>query len=144
MVRSAVWGAQDALYALLAAQSGFTGVQVGLGRPAQDQDENVWVSGELTVWDSEYRVSGLGAKDETFTLQVSVLVTRLGGDYSKTRNRVRDLGQIVEDVIAANPTLSGTVELAQFTGGRVSESMVDERRRAVIMTMDVDCRAWLA
>jgi hypothetical protein len=143
MVRSALWNAQDALYALLGAAGTLNGAQLSLGRPTRDEPSQVWVSGETEVWNAEYAISGLGAKDETFTMRVNVQVTRLGTEYVKARDDVKELGQAVEDVIADNPTLSGTVELAQISASRLAETLTDERHRTVALQIDVSCRAWL-
>lgn len=143
MVRSKLWGAQDALYALLKADSGLASAQVSLGRPTKEENDNVWVSGEVSDWLAEYQVSGLLAKDETFALRVGILCVRLGTDYVKVRDAVKTLGQAVEDVVAANATLSGTVMLAQIRNARLEETLTDERHRAVQLTIDIECRAWL-
>lgn len=143
MVRSKLWAAQDALYALLKAEPQFGRAQLTLGTPADFQDENVWISGEVDDWTAEYAVTGLRAKDERFTLRVGIVVQRLGTTYTVPRDRVKELGQIVEDVVASNHTLNNNVELAQIMSSRLEETMMDERRRAVGMTLNVVCRAWL-
>lgn len=143
MVRSKLWDAQDELYALLDAASALNGVQVTLGRPTKEDTDSVWVSGEVSDWLAEYQVSGLAAKDETFSLRVGILCVRLGTEYVKVRNAVKALGEAVEDVVAANPTLGGTVMLAQIRNARVEETLTDERHRAVQLSIDVECRAWL-
>lgn len=144
MVRSAFWAAQDALFSLLEASGDFNDAQLSLGRPTRDEPVQVWVSGETEQWNANYVVSGLHGKDETFVLRVNVQVTRLGTDYAKVRDDVKDLAQAVEDVVAANPTLTGTVELAQINSVRLGETLADERHRTVAIQMDVSCRAWLA
>jgi hypothetical protein len=143
MVRSKLWAAQDALYALLQAEAGLARTQLTLGTPSDFQDENVWISGEVDNWTAIYAVTGLRAKDEQFTLRVGIVVQRLGNAYATPRDRAKELGQIVEDVIGANHTLSGTVELANITSARLEETMMDERRRAVGLSINVTCRAWL-
>lgn len=143
MVRSKLWAAQDALYALLGAASALDAAQVTIGRPTKDDTDNVWVSGEVSDWLAEYQVSGLKAKDETFVLRVVVLAVRLGTDYVKVRDVVKAYGQAVEDVVGDNATLSGTVMLAQIRNARIEETLTDERHRAVQLTIDIECRAWL-
>lgn len=143
MVRSKLWAAQDALYDLLKADGDLAPAQVTLGRPTKEETDSVWVSGEVSDWLAEYQVSGLAAKDETFALRVGILCVRLGTEYVKCRDAVKALGEAVEDVIAANPTLSDTVMLAQIRNARVEETLTDERHRAVQLTIDVECRAWL-
>lgn len=143
MVRSRLWDAQTALYDLIKASPDLSGVQVTYGSPLRMEPENLWIGGQVDEWSARYEVSGLGAKDETFTLRVSIAVVRLGDDYLKPRDRVRQLGEVVEDLIAANRRLSNTVELATIERVQLEDAMTDERHRGVGMTMFVSCRAWL-
>lgn len=143
MVRSKFWGAQDALYNLLKNSPALADSQVTYGSPLRLEDENIWVHGATDDWASSYQVSGLRAKDERFTLRVSIAVVRLGDDYLKPRDRVRALGEAVEDLIAGDRTLGGTCELAYIERVALEDSMTDERHRAVGMTLFVACRAWL-
>lgn len=147
MVKSKLWDVQDALYSIIAAAVGPTlhprEGQVTLGNPTGDlMPENVWVSGQVDDWTTDHRVSGLGAKDETFVLKVSVAVVRLGTEYLKARQRAQEIAQDVEDAIAANPKLNNTCELAKITSFRLEDSLVDERRRGVGITLFVTCRTW--
>jgi hypothetical protein len=143
MVRSKLWAAQDALFTLLDASAGLGDASVTLGRPPADEGDQVWVSGEVDLWSAEYAVSGLGAKDESFTLQVRIRVNRVGTTYTTVRDVARDYGRAVEDVIAANPTLSGTVMLANISNVRLEDALLDERTRGCALVIDVACRAWL-
>lgn len=144
MVRSKLWAAQDALYALLGASSGLSGADLYLGRPVSDEGRDlVWINGEVDQWSAEYQLSGLGAKNETFTLQVRIRVARPGATYTTSRDVCKAYGQAVEDVIADNHTLSGTVMLAQIANVRLEDTMVDERTRAVYLVIEVTCQAWL-
>lgn len=143
---SKLWDAQDALYALVSdavtlhPREG----QVTLGNPIGDLlPENVWVSGQVDDWTTDYRVSGLGAKDETFTLRVSIAVIRLGTEYLTARDRVNEIAQTIEQALHANPTLSNTVMLAKISSFRLEDTLVDERRRGVGLNIYVTCQAWL-
>lgn len=144
---SKLWEAQDALFSIV--QSAVSvhprEGQVTLGNPTGDPlPENVWVSGQVDDWNTDYRVSGLGAKDETFVLRVSVVVIRLGTEYIKARQRVEELSQSIEQAIHAHPTLQDTVMLAKITSFRLEDSLVDERRRGVGLNIYVTCQAWLS
>lgn len=143
MVRSRLWAAQEALYDLLKASSGLADSQVTYGAPLRFEDENIWVHGSVEDWNANYQVSGLTAKDESFTLRVSIAVVRLGDEYLKPRDRVKALGEVVEDIIATHRTLGGTCELAVIERVVMEDSMTDERHRAVGITLYVKCRAWL-
>lgn len=144
-MRSALWEAQDALYAAI---SGATfpdrEIQIALGRPATLERDAVWVSGEVDSWQADHRVSGLQAKDETFTLRVYVYSVRLG-NYVDARNRVKALAQVVEDTIYGDHTLDGTVMLSTIERGGMAEAvMEDGRRRQVLLTLYVNCSAFIS
>lgn len=144
MVRSKLWAAQDALYDVVsdAVKLGRDG-QVVLGSPLELMTENVWVSGEVDEWTSDWRVSGLQAKDESFTLRVSIAVKDLGTEYRPTRQRVQQIGQQVEDAIIANPTLNGICELAKVTSFRLEDALMEDRERGVGLNIYVTCQTWL-
>lgn len=143
-MRSALWDAQDALYGRLSrAVFPDRNVQVSLGRPSNLEADAVWVSGEVDTWNAEHRVSGLKTKDEQFTLRVYCYAVKLGG-YTDARNRVRALAQVVEDTVYADHTLDGTVMLATIDRGGMAEAIMDDgRRRQVLLTMYVNCSAYV-
>lgn len=144
MVRSKLWAAQDALFSIVenAVTLGRDG-QITLGSPLELMAENVWVSGEVDDWQTNYRVSGLGSKDEEFTLRVSIACAHLGTDYRDTRLRVEALGQEIEDAIAADHTLAGTCELAVVSSFRLEDSLMGDRTRGVGLNIYVRCTTWL-
>lgn len=144
MVRSKLWDCQDALYALVnnAVSLGKHG-QVTLGNPPELMPENIWVSGQVDDWNTDWKVSGLGAKDEDFVLRISIAVIGLSADYLEARQRVEELGQDIEDAISADPTLGGLAQLAKITSFRLEDTMVDERHRGVGLNMYVSVRTWL-
>lgn len=144
MVRSKLWDCQDALYALVnnAVNLGKHG-QVTLGNPAEFMPENVWVSGQVDDWNTDWKVSGLGAKDEDFVLRVSIAIIGLSTDYREARQRVEELAKDIEDAISADPTLGGLAQLAKITSFRLEDTMVDERHRGVGLNIYVSVRTWL-
>ncbi|CAB4218386.1 hypothetical protein UFOVP1608_25 [uncultured Caudovirales phage] len=141
-MNSNLFATQDAFKTLLSASTDLTGVPIHLGTPLKISDlkEVVWVSGEVEDWVQEYRVSGLQATDETFVIRVHCLVT-VTGNYVAARDRAKTLLQAVEDVVASNRTLSGTVVLAKVTNLALEEARADERRHQVLATLYVNCRA---
>lgn len=145
MVKSKLWDAQEALYNLVAGAVTLhpRESQVTIGNPTDLVVENVWVSGQVDDWNMDHRVSGLGSKDEEFTLRVSIAVKNLGPDYLPARNRVREIAQDVEDAIAGNPHLGGIAELAKITSMKLEDTMLDERHRAVGISLFVSVRTWL-
>lgn len=138
-----LFAAQDALLAALRASLA-GGVPVTLGAPAEKQQTHVWVSGDVDQWEQNYRTSGLGAKDESFVLQVEALVMRNAPDYATPRARMQTLIEEIEAAITANPTLDGTVMLAQVERITMDEGVTDERQRAIGCTVFVRCEAFRA
>lgn len=138
---TAIWDAQDAL--LTAVRTGVTGgVPVTLGAPAEKQQTHVWISGDVDVWEQDYRTSGLGAKDETFVLQVEALVMRSASDYATPRARMQSLLSEIEAAIVADYTLGGAVMLAQVERITMDEGVTDEKQRAIGATVFVRCSAF--
>ena len=142
--RTKAWDAQDALLALLQAQTWPDNIRPALGTPARMDGDAVWVSGEVDDWNAEYRVSGLAQKDETFVPRVHCLVTRLG-TFVELRDRLESLGALVEDAIGQSYSLSGTVMLATIKQQQVEETMLDDgRRRQGLLTFFIECEAFVA
>jgi hypothetical protein len=140
-MRSQIWQAQDALYQALSNATWPGSVQVDLATPPNMERDSVWVSGEVDDWSAEYRTSGLAAKDENFVLRVHVLSKRLG-NYTDARDRVKALGEVVEDAVGADHTLAGTVMLATIERSQLEDSLgEDGRTRMVLLTLWVRCRA---
>lgn len=137
---STIWDAQDALVPLL--RNYVTGgVPVTLGSPADKESTHVWVSGDVDTWEKNYRVSSLSAFDETYTLQVEVLVKRKASDYGTPRARMRSLLDEIEAAIKDNPTLGGVVSLAVVERTTMDEGLTDDKERAIGSTVFVRCEA---
>lgn len=141
MAASSLWAAEDALAAILTAADLGTATFTH-GTPTRFGKDNVWLDGAVEEWQAGYAVSGLGAKDETFGLRVVVLCARAALDYITPRNAVKDLADLVEAAIAADHTLTGTVELAYVGSYSKEEALLDDQNRAVKLTLTVTCRAW--
>lgn len=138
---TAIWDAQDAL--LEAVRGGVSGgVPVTLGSPAEKQKTHIWISGDVDVWEQDFRTSGLGAKDETFVLQVEVLVMRSASDYATPRAKIRTILEEIEAAIVADYTLGGSVMLAQVERITLDEGVTDEKERAIGATVFVRCSAF--
>lgn len=143
-MRTQVWDAQDGLLALLKEQPWPNDVKPVLGIPGRLERDCVWISGEVDEWQAEYRVSGLQAKDERFTLRVHVLATRLGGDFDAIRPAVQTYGELVERAIGQDFTLGGAVMLATISGQQLEEAMLDDgRRRQALLTFSISCDAFI-
>ena len=135
-----LFDAQDALKALLDASVALTDIPKSLGAHPQlsDQDDSVWISGEVDDWNQVYNVSGLTASDEDFVLRVHCVASTAEG-YVGTRNRAKSFLAAVSAIVAANPHISGTVTLAKITRLAMEEAVRDERRHAVLITAYISC-----
>lgn len=141
-MRTALWDAQDGLLTLLQAQTWPNDVTPALGLPGRLERDQVWIAGEVSEWQAEYRVSGLKAKDESFTLRVHILATRLGGDYATIRSALETYGALVENALDVDYTLGGSVMLATISRQQLEETMLDDgRRRQGLLTYLVTCDA---
>lgn len=140
-----LWEAQDALFNVLrdSLKLGKYG-QVTMGAPVGDlMDDNVWLIGEVDDWNMSYQVSGLAAKDETFTFRVAVACIVTTNDYAPPRDRVQVICRAIENAVAADHTLGGVAELASITSGRVEDSLIGDGKRGVGVVLTVSVRTWL-
>lgn len=142
-MRTAAFSAQDALYAAIDAATYPGEVTRSLGVPARLEHDLVWVAGRIDDIANEYRVSGLGAVDERFTLNVHVF-SRRRGTLADVRDRAVELADAVDDALTADPTLGGTVMLATVVR-RTAEESIDEdgRARGFLISLYVECSAYL-
>ena len=141
-MHTTVYAAQNALKTALSALSGLDNARVTLGHPASLEKDEVWVSGEVQDWQLEYRQSGLVARDEFYTLIVYCFASRTGKDFEGVRDRVAGYSTAVEDYLADNPTLGGTVMLATVISATLDEGISqDGRTRMAMQTLNVRCRA---
>jgi hypothetical protein len=143
---SASWDAQQALWQLIHDDSTLATqkVPVTIGSPTTLEREHVWIPATIEDWTARLATTGIRNKDETFTLPVHIFVDMTTNTYPDVRNRIKALGQLVEEVISANHTLNNTVMLATITGARLEDTYNDaDRRRALLLTLLVRCTAWI-
>lgn len=144
-MQSRIWEAQDALLALLSDSAPLAKITRGLGSPMKLDRKHVWISGEVEDWNLAYTTSGLVSRDEEFNLRIHVLVTKTGVTYENVRAEVVTLGQAVEDAIASDVTLAGTVMLATVARATIDEATGgDGRTRSILLTIHVRCNAHVA
>lgn len=140
-MRTKAFEAQDALYGALKAATYPGRVSVSLGMPTTLEVDHIWVAGSIEQWPSIYRISGLGQRDEQFSLRVCVWSKRLGG-FTDARARASALATVVEETILADYTIDGSVNLATIGSTSVDEAIDQEARSYVVLiTFSVDCRA---
>lgn len=137
-----IYDAQNHLKTALAASPALSGVRVSLGHPGKLTKEEIWVGGEAEDWNFTYRQSGLVSRDEEFTLRISCFVQKTGATYEKARDRVHELSDAVEEVLANDPTFGGLLMLATVTAATLDEGISsDGRTRMVLETLAVRCMA---
>lgn len=145
-MNTALPAAQDALGLLLAADSTIGKSWKGVGSPLQLETflDAVWISGEVDEWTQNYSISNLGQKDENFTIRIHCLKTK-EGNFVSARDACVTLATQVENVIKNNQIdLTGSVKLLKIGAGAMEESRLDERRHQVLITLFVQCEAWLS
>lgn len=143
-MQTKLWDAQDALYTLINASTALVDAKtpVTLGDPGRREREHVWIGGEIDDWNQTYGVSGLGARDESFVIPIISVVVWTSDNYTIARDRIKAIGSAIEDVIAQNPTLNGTVMLATINRMATDEGAIpEERKRLIGLTQFVTCRA---
>lgn len=147
--------AQDALYAALLArkalpgnplQSGVTpaGVEITLGGPGTYEKEHVWIAGDIEPYTSDYQVSGLETKDETYELRVHIIVTRQVRTYVEVRDRAKVILREIERAVASDVFLGGCpITLASIARYQVEEAIPSEQpmTRQVLLSVWVRVRA---
>lgn len=118
---SSIAAARAALYDLLAAAEGLAGVQVVFGAPdAYERQEVVALLGFGPV-DDEPAAIGQARHDERYRIETKLKVHNPAADLGITvETRAMALYNVVRAVIAANPTLSGSVVIARPSGSDTS------------------------
>lgn len=138
MSGTTLWDAQDALVALL--RSNLTGgVPVTLGEPVNKENTHVWVSGDVDDWVDTYAVSSLEVHDESYVLQVKLLVVRKADDYGTPRARIKTIMDQVKAAIMGDFRLGGAVSLCVVERVTMDEGVTDNNERAIGATVYVRC-----
>ena len=142
---STIDAAEDALLTLLQADGTLAGLPVELGEPgAQIQREHVFIAEDVSsddIWDTTG--AGQSQRAEAFALKCVVLVKQTGDDWPAVRTRAHALAEAAEAVVAANPTLSGSVfecRVSRFE----RKGAVDDEGRLCVITLEVACTSYLA
>ena len=128
-----------ALLAALQARAGLSGVQLGYGMPPGSLQREHILFG-LVDATQEYRALGTVRKFEDYTLTVFIGVSREGTDQQAADDRALALMAEVEEVLRADPTVSGTVLTAQVERYRLEPLASDTTREARI-TLEIQTRA---
>jgi hypothetical protein len=124
----------NALHDSLVARAALTGVRVNYGPalpdPGRESMNILGLSGEQS-WASLGRL----AKDETYTVEVLILVIREGQQTQPAVERVYELLEELEDELresANSPTVDGTVRVASVSSVQLEVGASDTTRSALL------------
>lgn len=86
------------------------GAKVYYGDPGDGRKDVVWV-GDLVLGDIEPTAlrAGRRKRDEDYTIYIFVEVTGTGRDVAKSEDRAIELGILVEEMLADDTTVQGSV-----------------------------------
>ena len=128
-----------ALFTALAANSDLADVTVSYGAPITGPREFIAladISGQ-----QEFAALGKLTKEETYTLDVYVSVVREGNQQQECTERCFALAAELEDYLRANPTVGGTVRIAQLSAPFNLEEFAGDTARQSILTLGVEAAA---
>jgi hypothetical protein len=124
----------NALHDALVARANLAGVRVNYGPalpdPGRESMNILGLSGEQS-WASLGRL----AKDETYTVEVLILVIREGQQTQPAVERVYELLEELEDELresANSPTVDGTVRVASVSSVQLEVGASDTTRSALL------------
>jgi hypothetical protein len=80
-------------------------------------------------------------KEETYTLDVYVSVVREGNQQQQCTERCFAISAELEDYLRANPTVGGTVRIAQLSTPFTLEEFAGDTARQSILTLGVEAAA---
>lgn len=111
---SAVPAARRELLDLLVEEFAADDADVSFAVPSRESPVTVVLTGYLETGE-EYRILGSARTDESFQLQVMITVQRPSGDDPfDVEQEALDLTDRVRDLVKADVTLAGTVQLCLF------------------------------
>lgn len=143
MTVSVVAAAQDALLALLQASATDVVNDAVLGQPIDPPAEGVWVYEDVRA---EHQWSQTGSTtfelDETFTLRIGVAV-RVTGNWTAARDRAMVLAGEVEEIVFANPKLSGTIFECHIGPWALNRLMAGDSASIAVVDVSVECEAFV-
>ena len=134
--KSTVPAFKAALFTALGARAGLSDVTVSYGAPTGGPREFIALS---DVKGSQV-FAALGAlrKDETYTLDVYCSVLREGNQQQQCSERCFALAAEIEDELRTNPTMTGTVRVAQLSSPFNLEEFASDKARQSILALGVE------
>ncbi|SEB43571.1 hypothetical protein SAMN04489727_1725 [Amycolatopsis tolypomycina] len=138
MAGTAAVAAKKALFDLLAGQAGagepLAGVQVSYQFPRQLERDHVYFGRVRFDHDySTFRVAG-GRQPRTEIATVSLYVgaKRIDSDQHAADTRAVEIGGVLEDLIAADPTLGGAFQVVFVESGELEPNLDDDGVWAIL------------
>ncbi len=143
MITSVLSEMEDGLLALLAARPALDGVKQQAGDPGADlRTEHIFTI-ELATADQSWADSSGAEKSEELSLTVVVYVARKGAAYTDLRDRAQALAGEIEQAIADDPTLSGSVWDASVTRVERDGGIAGDNVRVAVLSLTVSATAFL-
>lgn len=128
-----------ALFAALVANSDLADITVSYGAPTQGPREFIALADISGT--QAFAALGKLTKEETFTLDVYVSVLREGNQQQQCTERCFEIAAELEDYLRANPTVGGTVRIAQLSAPFNLEEFAGDTARQSILTLGVEAAA---
>lgn len=125
-----------ALLTALGARAGLAGVTISYGAPLSAPREFIAladISGE-----QEFATLGALRKNETYTLEIYCSVLREGNQQQACTERCFELAAEIEDELRTNPTMSGTVRVAQVRSPFSVEEFGSDQARQSILSLGIE------
>jgi hypothetical protein len=120
----------------LAARAGLAGVLVSYGAPLPNPPREHVTLGDLSG-SQEFAQLGAMKKYETFTLDVYVSVVREGNQQKECTERAFQIAAEIEDELRTNPTMSGTVRVAEVASPFDLEEFASDTARQSVLSLGV-------
>lgn len=135
MAGTSVITVKRALLAALDVALTGTGVQVAYSWPGGTEERELVYLGNAQFAQQLHTFRGGGRipRKEDVTAIVHVVVTKLGvASFEETEERAAEIGALLEDALAANPSQSGAALLFTVNGGDVGGFTEDEFTTSVL------------
>jgi hypothetical protein len=122
-------------------------VPIDVGFPPQGPRAlHIWIDGDVEEWEQSWAntgIAGIAPRDELFTLTVNHAVSLMADTFVK----VRDLAVVMADELASllvdDFSIAGTAEMAQITGGTLSEGVLSDGQRECLIEQKLRIRTYI-
>lgn len=126
-----------ALFTALGARAGLSGVTISYGAPLPSAPREFIALGDISG-SQEFAALGALRKDETYTLTVYCSVLREGNQQQTCTERAFTLASELEDLLRADPTVGGSVRVAQLAQPFQLEEFANDQARQSVLTLGVE------